>query len=336
MPSPIWWPGWTARPGSPPPTRGRTRSPRSRDRLAAAGGGGGGAVSAPPPELLAALGRAVLAREGRRAGSEIRFLCPAHEDHQPSARGNPAKAQWYCDACGAGGGALALARRLGVELPALPTRAPRETVYLVRDAAGRPSAEHVRQDLAGGGKRFFWRRDGRPGLRGMRSSELPLYGAERAAGWDPARPVFVAEGEKAAACLNGIGAQAVGTVTGANGTPGAGPLAALRGHEAVLWPDADAAGARHMERIAAALDGVASTVRIFSPEGLPAGGDAVEWIGQRRAAGKPAAAISSELEMMAREVAIRTAAAVPGRSAERPPGGRAEAALAGLEGAGGG
>ncbi|MBV8201057.1 MAG: hypothetical protein JOZ15_10590, partial [Acidobacteria bacterium] len=53
-------------------------------------------------------------------------------------------------------------------------------------------------DLAGGGKRFFWRRDGQPGLGGLRSAELPLYGAERVAGWDPSRLLFVAEGEKAA------------------------------------------------------------------------------------------------------------------------------------------
>jgi Protein of unknown function (DUF3631) len=291
-------------------------------------------VSAPAPELLAALDRAVLARSGRRQGLEVRFLCPAHDDHRPSARWHRGKAVWICDVCGAGGGALELARRLGVELPAVPGRT-RETVYVVRDAAGRSIAEHVRQDLAGGGKRFFWRRDGRPGLRGLRSSELPLYGAERVAGWDPARPVFVAEGEKAAACLVGIGAQAVGTVTGASGTPGAGPLAALRGREAVLWPDADAAGARHMERVAAALAGVASSVRICSPEGLPAGGDAGEWIERRRAAGKRAAAILSELETWVRGVTIRSVETAADSSAETQPRDRAAAALAGLAAAAG-
>ena len=287
-------------------------------------------MSAPPPELLAALNRAVLARSGRRQGREVRFLCPAHDDHQPSARWRREKGVWRCDACGVGGGAVDLAQRLGVELPALPARTLRETVYVVRDAAGLPIAEHVRQDLTGGGKRFFWRRDGRPGLRGLRSSELPLYGAERVAEWDPARPVFVTEGEKAAACLIGIGAQTVGTVTGASGTPGAGPLAALRGREAVLWPDADAAGLRHMERVAEALAGVASSIRIYSPQDLPTGGDAAEWIERRRTAEMPAAAILHELEILAREVAIRPVATALDRCAETPPGGRAAAALAGL------
>ncbi len=292
-------------------------------------------MRSPPPELLAALDRAVLARSGQRQGREVRFLCPAHDDHRPSARWNRGKGVWRCDACGVGGGAVDLAQQLGVELPAAPARTPRETVYLIRDAGGLPIAEHVRQDLAAGGKRLFWRRDGRPGLRGLRSSELPLYGAERVAGWDPSRPVFVAEGEKAAECLVGIGAQAVGTVTGASGTPGAGPVAALKGREVVLWPDADAAGARHMERIAAALAGVASSVRTYSPQGLPAGGDAAEWIEPRRAAGKPAAAILHELETSAREVAIRTVTTARGRDAATPPAGRAEEARAGLAAAAG-
>ncbi|MPZ51028.1 MAG: hypothetical protein GEU75_17290 [Dehalococcoidia bacterium] len=62
---------------------------------------------------------AVWAREGRLEGMEVRFLCPVHDDHHPSARWNSAKAVWCCDVCGAGGGCLDLAKHLGVELPAL-------------------------------------------------------------------------------------------------------------------------------------------------------------------------------------------------------------------------
>jgi hypothetical protein len=177
-----------------------------------------------PTGLLASLEESTMARGGRREGHETRFLCPAHDDQHPSARWNREKAVWLCDACGAGGGALDLAERLGVELPAVRPRLVHETVYAVRDAAGRVVAEHVRVDLANGTKRMFWRRDGKKGLGGMRTAELPLYGAERVAGFDASRPLFVAEGEKAAEGLLEIGAQAVGTVTGASGTPGAGPL----------------------------------------------------------------------------------------------------------------
>jgi hypothetical protein len=270
------------------------------------------AVSSPPPAALCAiLSREVMTRSGRREGREIRFQCPAHDDHSPSARWNPKKAVWHCDACGAGGGALDLAKRLGVELPvmAVHSQVPCQRVYAVRDAAGSVVAEHIRIDDAKGKKRFFWRRDGRSGLGRLRTAELPLYGTERVADYDRSRPLFVVEGEKAAEHLQGIGAQAVGTVTGASAAPGAGPLSVLRGWEVVLWPDADAPGARHMERIAAALASVAPAVRTFAPlQGLPAGGDAADWIEQRCAAGKPAAAMLSELEAMAREAPSRAAA----------------------------
>jgi hypothetical protein len=299
----------------------------------------GAAVSTPAPALVAALSHAVTARSGRREGGEIRFQCPAHDDHRPSARWNPKKAVWHCDACGAGGGALDLAERLGIEPPvvAVHSQLPCETVYAVRDAAGGVVAEHVRIDDAKGKKRFFWRRDSRRGLGELRTAELPLYGTECVAGYDRSRPLFVVEGEKAAEHLQGIGAQAVGTVTGASAAQGAGPLSVLRGWEVVLWPDADAPGARHMERIAAALAGVASAVRVFAPPpGLPAGGDAADWIEQRRAAGKQAAAMLSEIEALALEA--------PGRAAEGArgyPGGAGkspdavEAALAGLAAAAG-
>jgi hypothetical protein len=125
--------------------------------------------------------------------------------------------------------------------------------------------------------------------------------------------------------LGQVGAQAVGTVTGAGGTPGAGPLAALCGREVVLWPDAGGGG-RHMHRIAAALAGIATRVRIFAPAGLPEGGDAVDWIEQRRAEGKPDAVILSELETTAATLPAHTTANK--RTTVEPAGDPVEAALA--------
>lgn len=69
----------------------------------------------PPPGLVARLEAAALDRAGRKRGAEVIFSCPAHEDLHPSATFNVDKAAWYCFACGAGGGALDLARRLGLE-----------------------------------------------------------------------------------------------------------------------------------------------------------------------------------------------------------------------------
>ena len=48
-------------------------------------------------------------------GEETQFLCPSHDDHNPSARWNANKQVWYCDACGEGGGVFDLANKLGVK-----------------------------------------------------------------------------------------------------------------------------------------------------------------------------------------------------------------------------
>ncbi len=70
-----------------------------------------------PIPFLDALDRATLARDGLPERNEVRFRCPAdgHQDEHPSARWNRQKGVWCCDACGAGGGAIDLADRLGVE-----------------------------------------------------------------------------------------------------------------------------------------------------------------------------------------------------------------------------
>ncbi|MEX2227478.1 MAG: CHC2 zinc finger domain-containing protein [Dehalococcoidia bacterium] len=65
-------------------------------------------------EIIAAIEEAIASRQPRREGRETRFLCPAHDDHSPSARWHPEKHVWCCDACGAGGGYVNLAELLGV------------------------------------------------------------------------------------------------------------------------------------------------------------------------------------------------------------------------------
>ncbi len=69
--------------------------------------------------MAADIEAAIARRDGRKDGAETRFRCPNpnHADAHPSARWNPNKATWCCDVCGEGGGALDLAKRLGLELP---------------------------------------------------------------------------------------------------------------------------------------------------------------------------------------------------------------------------
>ena len=126
--------------------------------------------------------------------------------------------------------------------------------YEIRDASGILVAIHERRELSNGEKKYMWRLpDGTYGLNGLATSALPLYGCERLRDLPEGEPVVVTEGEKAADALMAKGIAAVGTVTGASGTPGDEALAVLLPFRTVLWPDNDEQGRNHMRRIAEAL-----------------------------------------------------------------------------------
>lgn len=104
------------------------------------------------PEVLAQqVEDAVLKRDGRREGKEIRFLCPAHDDHNPSARWNPEKQVRCCDACGASGGWKDLASKLGINTAAEQSNARRlVATYDYCDEHGTPLYQVLRYEMPDG------------------------------------------------------------------------------------------------------------------------------------------------------------------------------------------
>ncbi len=156
------------------------------------------------------------------------------------------------------------------------------TMYELRDASGVLVALHERHDHADGSKSFTWRQpDGTPGLSGLPVVNLPLYGIGRLDG--TASTVVMVEGEKCAEALWSVGIAAVATVTGAASTPSFRVLAELGGWRAILWPDADAVGKKHMARIAERLAGVAGAVSVVEPpDGVPSGWDAADAVAEGR------------------------------------------------------
>lgn len=68
-------------------------------------------------DVIRQIEQVVNSRHPQKRGNEIRFLCPAHDDHNPSARWNIEKHLWCCDVCGVGGGWKDLANRLGIDTP---------------------------------------------------------------------------------------------------------------------------------------------------------------------------------------------------------------------------
>ena len=145
-------------------------------------------------------------------------------------------------------------RRLWPAAERRHTRVSKTKEYEIRDASGILVAIHERRDRPNGDKEYWWRLpDGTYGLNGLATSALPLYGCERLRDLPEGEPVVVTEGEKAADALMAKGIAAVGTVTGASGTPGDEALAVLLPFRTVLWPDNDEQGRNHMRRIAEAL-----------------------------------------------------------------------------------
>jgi hypothetical protein len=248
-------------------------------------------------ERLLALPRA------RRRGDEIVYSCPLSDRHtngdaHPSASYSTSKRAHRCKGCGASGGLVVgdypLAQMLEIDMDdhrvnghSRATARP-DRSWEIRNRAGDVVAIHNRRNLSDGRKKVWWTMpDGRLGLAGIKSADLPLYGVDRLGEREPGddMPVIVTEGEPAADALLELGLRAVATVTGASATPSAKVLAELRGEDVLLWADADDAGAAHMAQIAAGLEGIAASVLVFAPEGICEHGDAVDWVRQR--AGTP-------------------------------------------------
>ena len=155
--------------------------------------------------------------------------------------------------------------------------------YPIIDRQGQRVGVHWRTDYTtetgAKGKDMWWE-----GHNGRGSEEMPFYNLPPALAAASGARVYLVEGEHACDALTRAGVLAVGTVTGADGTPCDDTLRALEGFEVVLWPDNDGKGQQHMERIAARL----AALKVATPKWVrwsdaPAKGDAFDYF----AAGKP-------------------------------------------------
>src|SRR4051812_8433521 len=217
--------------------------------------------------------------------------CPAHEDHDPSLHleeGKDGSALLVCRAgCEQEAVIAALEERglkrrdlfaTGADVVHLNSRSNgskssakgRERLvksYQVKDASGRLVATHERHE-GSSGKRFLWRHPGGSYSKGeIRSAELPLYGSEHVADWPEEHGIVLVEGETPAEALRNLGIRALGTVTGASGTPDVEVLKDLVGRQVILWPDDDGPGRAHMRRVAELLQELSVAVHWFEWRG---------------------------------------------------------------------
>jgi hypothetical protein len=167
-------------------------------------------------------------------------------------------------------------------------------LFKYRDAKGTLVAVHRRDDYydAEGKhhKDMWWEGpDGQLGLSGVRVEDLPLYGLCDLETWSHGSRVYLVEGElkcdhlsraiygngKIGSALEGA---AVATGTGASGTPCDATLAALLEFDVVLWPDNDATGREHMQRIGAWLKARGKHPRWVDWPDAPAKGDVADFL----------------------------------------------------------
>ena len=270
-------------------------------------------------ELQILVEREVMARGGIRKGLEYRFPCPMpdHPDENPSANYNSEKGVWLCRSCSSSGGLLRgknpLCDLLGIETnsrtspekinitPAASKPAPKPTVvpaaapkppppkqvsrtdYELLNSGGDYVATHVRLDFDDGSKKMWWEIDGKPGLAGLPTSKLPLYGSHLLSEREPGDDtwLYLVEGEKTADALRLLNMRAVATVCGAHVVPDPEVLQCLDGFRVMCCPDCGDAGDGHMEKILSMLQGVAADTRRYQPESmkeLGKGADLADWV----------------------------------------------------------
>lgn len=214
--------------------------------------------------------------------------CPFHEDGNPSFGYNTQTGHWRCfSGCGQGDVFGYLMRRddrsfkevisgLGGELGVAgsETEVPSEVTYDYTDEQGKLLYQVIKRP----GKKFVQRRPTEGGkwewnLKGVTRVlyRLPDIQAR------PGEPVYIAEGEKDADRLRGLGLLAT-TSPGGAGKWRDSYAEVLIDRDIIILPDNDKPGQDHAEQIARSLKGKAATVKVVPLPGLPQKGDVSDWL----------------------------------------------------------
>lgn len=262
----------------------------------------------------------------RRMGTGWIARCPCHDDRRASLSVGENPQGDVLLHCHAGCPAVAVVQALGLEprdLFAEGSRRPAHsppgrrivTTYDYHAADGTLLYQTVRYEPKG----FAQRRPNGCGgwawdLHGV---ERVLYRLPQLLAAPPATPVYVVEGEQDADRLGTLGLVATTNVGGAKKwRPEYG--AVLGARHVVILPDHDAPGEEHAAIVAAALQGVAASVRVLRLPNLPPKGDVSDWLDS----GGTAAA----LEALVAAGAVESAGAADAPGPVASPNGQEEAA----------
>jgi hypothetical protein len=155
---------------------------------------------------------------------------------------------------------------------------PKYTNYSYRDEAGAELSQSVRKDLANGDKTFYQRHRGPDGqwISNTEGVRRVVYGLPELLAADPHEPVWVVGGEKCVGIMREHDFVAT-TNIGGEGHWTAEDSAFLRDRDVLIFPDADKVGREHGQQVAAALQGIAKSVKVVDVLGLPLKGDCEQY-----------------------------------------------------------
>ncbi len=224
----------------------------------------------------------VLEEQGCKNGR--RFVCPAHDDRNPSLSVSQGEGGRVLIKCHAGCETEAVVAALGLTLADLfdskDTTVKRNrfkiaAAYDYTDEDGKLLFQVCRLDTKGFRQR---RPDGNGGWEwNLKGARRVLYRLPDLLG-NPQSPVFVLEGEKDADRLATEGLIATTNPFGAGKwRKEYGEL--LKGRDVVIIPDNDEPGRSHAQQVARSLQGLAQSVKVIELPGLPEGGDVSDWLG---------------------------------------------------------
>ncbi|NOT01035.1 MAG: hypothetical protein HOP29_10445 [Phycisphaerales bacterium] len=259
----------------------------------------------PIQKVLAALERTA-GHKPIREGAGWSARCPSHEDTNPSLSVGVGDNGAVVLCCHAGCPSESITSAIGLTMSDLfPPREKCHTaasaksngkgklgrivaVYDYRSGDGdvvfqvvRFDPKGFRQRRRGPGGKWIWQMDG---------VERVLYRLPELLAADPARTVFVCEGEKDCDTLARLGLIATCNPGGAGKWRKVADTSALNGRNVVIIPDRDDAGRKHAAQVAMALSGKAASIRVLE---LPGDNvkDATDWV--------PAGGTADELRALA-------------------------------------
>jgi hypothetical protein len=270
--------------------------------------------------LAAAVEAKLVSERGghRLANGELECRCPWADDHpsgdqNPSFNWNSVKKAGVCRSVPHHkGGAVTMARRLGIRLPE-KKRTSRRGIVAIYDYRARDGTL-VSQTVRFSPKGFAQRRPRQPddddgalkahgikvdehwvwsltrletaegvtcercgGSHRLASIQLVLYRLPQLLAADPNALVYITEGESDADALAALGLVATTNPMGAGKWRDT-YNEPLRGRPVAILPDNDRAGRKHTEAAAASVSGVAVNVKVVPLPGLREKGDVSDWL----------------------------------------------------------